>query len=414
MNKIFVIARREFQERVRSRTFLFTAIGTPLILIAIWFFTGGVGVDAQAPDLGGLSEISPDMGMIGYVDQAGLINEIPAPIQPGQFQSYPDQASAEEALKQGKIDAYFLVPADYREMGEVQRISDVMPTSPPDTETFEWILIRNLFSDIDEGQISRLRYPFRGNEPRFVSLVRETEGEAEGGDIGNMMLPFIVTMAIMLPLFTGGGYLLQSLTKEKGSRIMEVLLVSLRPRQLLTGKLLGLGALVLVQYGIWVLIGGVLFQVLNQEASGLLASVRFSSQELVFILLFALGGFCLYAALMGGVGALAPDMEGSRTWTFLITLPMMAPIYFWTAIAGTPNGTLALALSMFPYSSPVAMLLRMTVTKVPIWQIGTSVALLALAVVATVWAMSRLFHAQSLLSGESLSLQRFWKAFTQS
>ncbi len=413
MNKIFVIAKREFQERVRSRTFLFTAIGTPLILIAIWFFTGGMDADTPTPDLGGLSELTPEVGRIGYVDQAGLIEEISAPIQPGQYQSYPDQKAADQALAQGDIDAYFLIPEDYRETGEVHRVSEGIPTSPPDTESFEWILIKNLFAETGEGQLSRLRYPFRGNEPRFVSLVREAEGEGEGGDIGNMMLPFIVTMAIMLPLFTGGGYLLQSLAKEKGSRIMEVLLVSLRPRQLLMGKLLGLGALVLVQYGIWVLIGGVLVKVLNQEPSGLLASVQFSSQELGFILPFALGGFCLYAALMGGIGALAPDMEGSRTWTFLITLPMMAPIYFWTAIARTPNGTLALVLSMFPYSSPVAMLLRMTVTKVPIWQIGTSVGLLALAVIGTVWAMSRLFHAQALLSGESLSLRRFWEAFTQ-
>jgi ABC-2 type transport system permease protein len=414
MNKVFVIAKREFQERVRSRAFLFTAIGTPLILIAIWFFTGGRDVGTQAPDLGGLSELSSDKGKVGYVDRADLIEEIPAPIQPGQYQSYPDQAAADEALAQGDIEAYFLIPVDYRETGEVQRFSGRIPTSPPDTETFEWILIRNLFSDFNEGQLSRLRYPFRGNEPRFISLIQEEEGGEEGGDIGNMMLPFIVTMAIMLPLFTGGGYLLQSLTKEKGSRIMEVLLVSLRPRQLLTGKLLGLGALVLVQYGIWVLIGGVLFKALNQETSGLLANVRLTSQELVFILPFALGGFCLYAALMGGIGALAPDMEGSRTWTFMITLPMMAPIYFWSAIARTPHGTLALALSIFPYSAPVAMLLRMTVTKIPLWQISSSVGLLVLAVVGTIWAMSRLFHAQSLLSGESLSLRRFWKAFTQS
>lgn len=408
MNKVFVIAQREFSQRVRNRTFLFTAIGTPLILIAIWFFTGDIGVGGTPPEV----EITPEKGaeqaLTGYVDQADLIADIPEPLPDGVFKPYPDADSAEEDLRNGTIAAYYLVREDYRETGEVLRVSRDLPTSPPNTDPFQYVLLKNLFSEMEEGLFTRLWAPFRGQEPVYQPLETGTEGQ-EGGT-GNSMLPFLVTMAIMLPLFTGGGYLLQSLAQEKGNRVMEVLLVTIRPRQLLTGKLIGLGALVLVQYLIWVVIGGGLFVILRDNGSSLLGTVRLTGNELLYVLPFALGGFCLYAALMGGLGALAPDMEGGRSWTFIITLPMMAPIYFWMAITSNPGGTLALVLSLFPYSSPVAMLLRMTAESVPGWQLILSIVLLITAVIGTIWLMSRLFRAQTLLSGEPLSVKRFWKA----
>jgi ABC-2 type transport system permease protein len=224
------------------------------------------------------------------------------------------------------------------------------------------------------------------------------------------MLPFVVTLAVMLPLFTGGSYLFQSLTKEKGSRVMEVLLVSLRPRQLLTGKLLGLSALILVQYLIWGVVAGLALVVLGSEVGELLQGIQLSGGEVLLVLPYALGGFGLYAALMAGIGALAADMEAGRSWIFVLTLPMMIPLYVWTLIVNAPQSALAVALSLFPYSAPVAMLMRMTATAVPAWQLVVSLALLGLATVGTIRLMARLFRAQTLLSGEPLSVRRFWEA----
>jgi ABC-2 type transport system permease protein len=224
------------------------------------------------------------------------------------------------------------------------------------------------------------------------------------------MLPFVVTIAVMVPLFSGGSYLFQSLTNEKSNRVMEILLVSLRPRQLLTGKLLGLGALILVQYLAWVSIAAAATLILGRDVGQLLSGLRLSGEEALLALPYALGGFGLYAALMAGIGALAEDMESGRGWIFVLTLPMMTPIYLWTAIVNAPSGPLAVGLSLFPYSAPVAMLMRMTATAVPAWQLALSLALLALAAVGTIWLMSRLFRAQTLLSGEPISVGRFLQA----
>ena len=411
MRKTLIVALREFRQRVTSRAFLFGAIGTPLIVLVIWLFTGGLSAGpAEEPPLRQVEEATDGEGTIGYVDQAGLIEEIPEPVPSEALRSYPDVDAAGAGLEQGEIAAYYVVPPDYRQTGQVERVSPRFPTAPPDLNTFDWVLVSNLYPEASREEIQRLRWPFDGAGPTFVSVRPEAGAEAEGP--GNTMLPFVVTIAVMIPLFTGGSYLFQSLTQEKGNRVMEILLVSLRPRQLLTGKLLGLSALIMVQYLIWIVIAALALTVLGRDVRQLLSGVHLSAGEALLALPYALGGFGLYAALMAGIGALAEDVESSRGWVFVLTLPMMAPIYLWTAIVNAPQGPLAVALSLFPYSAPVGMLMRMTAAAVPAWQLTLSMGLLAVATVGTIWLMARLFKAQTLLSGERLSVRRFWEALT--
>ncbi len=116
-------------------------------------------------------------------------------------------------------------------------------------------------------------------------------------------------------------------------------------------------------------------------------------------LIYALGGFLLYAALMAGIGALAQDVESSRVWIFIITLPMMLPIYLWMTITSSPHGSLAIILSLIPFSSPIAMLMRMTSTIVPGWQIGLSLTLLLLTSVGGVDELARRRRSLLVASG---------------
>ena len=406
MHKTLLIGLREFRQRVRKRGFLLTSIGTPLLLILFWAFTGVVDSSPGQPPLAELAQANRPDSVIGYVDQAGLIRTIPDPVPADLFRAFPDIEAAEAALEGGDIGAYYVIPSDYRQTGSVQRISPQLPTSPPDTQWFNWMLIANLFPDAGPEQIARLRWPFNSSGLEFVNLSPKGEAGAEG----NTMLPFLVTIAVMIPLFTSGSFLLQSLTQEKSSRVMEILLVSLRPRQLLSGKLLGLGALTLVQYVIWAVIGLLALVVTGRDASQLLSGISLSANELLLVLPYALGGFTLYAGIMAGIGALSPDIESSRTWVFVVSLPMMVPIYLWQAIVTSPNGPLAAALSLIPFSAPVAMLMRMTSTVVPLWQIGASLALLLITGIGMTWLMARLFRVQTLLSGESLSVHRVWSA----
>lgn len=408
MTKILAVALREFRQKIRNRGFLLTSIATPLILLILWVI-GGFAGPAPESALQELSQIETPDQPLGYVDQADLVETIPPPVPAGLFQEYPDLEAARAALQAGEIAAYYRVPADYRQTGRVYRTSPELPAAPPDTQLFDWVLAGNLLDADTAGEIARVREPFNAPSPEFVSLA--VEGE-EGAGGGFDVLPFLVTVAIIVPLFTSGSYLFQSLVQEKDNRIMELLLSSLRPRQLLAGKLLGLGALTAVQYALWIVLAGLVLTVTGRDVSSLLSGVSLTAGELLWAIPFALGGFLLYAGLMAGIGALSSDVEGSRAWVFVLTLPMMIPIYFWSAIVANPNSPLAVALSLFPLSAPVSMLMRMTSTAVPAWQLGLSLGLLLLAGVLTVWLMARLFRVQTLLSGESFSLGRAWSTLT--
>lgn len=405
VTKLFIVALREFKQRIRQRGFWLTAVGTPVLLIAISVFTGGFGGAGQTPALEDPAEMDAPADVIGYVDQAALIETLPEIVPAENFRSFPTVEAAEAALDRGEIAAYYVIPEAYRQTGNVRRVSPELPMMPPDTQWINWILVSNLFPEASTEELARLRNPFGGAGPQFVSL--SAEGEAGTGD---SMLPFLVTIAVIVPLFTNGSLLFQSLAQEKENRVMELLLVSLRPRQLLAGKLLGLGAVTLAQYAIWGAIGGAALAVLGDGSSGMLSAINLSAGELAVIVPYALGGYLLYAALMAGVGALAPDIESSRMWIFVLNLPMTIPLYLWMAITSAPNGALATLLSLVPFSSPVAMLMRMTSSAVPAWQLGLSLGLLGATGVGMVWLMARLFRAQTLLSGEALSLQRLWSA----
>lgn len=143
------------------------------------------------------------------------------------------------------------------------------------------------------------------------------------------------------------------------------------------------------------------------------AGMLLGREDLVLVVLFAVGGMVLYSALMAGLGALTPDVHGSQNWVFIVTLPMMIPFYFWLSLVQQPTSTLALVLSLFPFSAPLAMLLRIMVMQVPAWQITLSLGLIAVTAVLVVRLMSRLFRAQVLLSGEPLSVSRLMAALRQ-
>ncbi|MBX3011895.1 MAG: ABC transporter permease [Caldilineaceae bacterium] len=411
MNKTLLVGLREFRQRIRSRGFWLGVLSLPITFLIVWA-SGALGSSASPSlDATRLRSVNRLPTTIGYVDQANLIQAIPPGVRT-RVLHYTARATAQQALVTGAIEVYYVVPADYRTSGQVERVSLTLPTAntPADVNQFDGILLANLLPEVDSADLTRLRRPFNRSSPAFVNLNTNTRVATSRDDVD--FLPFVVTMLIMVPLFTSGGYLLQSLLQEKSSRVMEVLLLSLRPTQLLMGKLLGLTLLTLVQYVIWLALALPLFTVDGDTLITTLATINLSPTEVGLVALYAFGGYLLYATVMAGVGALAPNLENSRTWVFLISLPILIPFYLWTAIIAAPTDPLATVLGLIPFSAPVAMLLRINVTTVPAWQHWVSLTLLALTSVGAIKLMARLFRTQTLLSGESLSVRRIWQALT--
>ena len=190
---------------------------------------------------------------------------------------------------------------------------------------------------------------------------------------------------------------------------MEVLLTSGSARQLLTGKVLGLGLLGLIQLLIWL---GLAYVITGSGASfvSALGAVQVPLAVWGLAVVYFLLGYLFFAALMAGVGAISPSRRESSQYAGAVTMLAIVPLFVLAPLSADPNGGLAVFLSLFPPTAPAIMLARLVVTTVPPWEVAVSLGLLALSVVGGIAGAARLFRATTLLQGTRLSWREVRRA----
>jgi ABC-2 type transport system permease protein len=394
----------ELRRNLRRKGYLFTTFGLPLLgMIGMWVVTTLVGSSAiSTTQVAGLmGSVQPQsLTAAGIVDQSGLITTIPAD-QRGTFRQFPDADSARAALEAGEIQTYFVFPDDYLDSGDVvQVLPSLNLSSVTDSEIFE-VATYNLTRGVDPLIAQRMITPA---EVRVVNVSSPTP---ESTFDTRFLVVYVFALVLLISLFLTNGYLMQSVIEEKESRLIEILLASVRPMQLLGGKILALGLLGLFQLLVWV---GVLTTVsrlfageANNPALGvlaLLANLTFPTEILPLLLIYFVLAYVMFAALYAAVGALSSSMREGPQYAVIFTLPAVAPLWFLSLFAADPNGTVPLVMSFIPITAPLAMTSRLVATDVPAWQIALSLALLALGALGAMWFSSRLFRVQTLLAGQ--------------
>jgi ABC-2 type transport system permease protein len=220
----------------------------------------------------------------------------------------------------------------------------------------------------------------------------------------------VMVVLFFVFLMTGSGLLLRSVTTEKENRLMEILMVSIAPRQLLIGKIIGLGVVSLLQVVVWLGCGYLMLR-LGGNTLRLPEDFTFPAEILAWAIVLFLLGYTLYAALMAGAGALLPRVKESSQAAWVVMWPMFLA-YMAAIILGMsrPSHLLMIAMSLFPLTSPLVMIVRITISDVPVWQLVVCVALLVVTVVLVVMAVERMFRAQTLISGQPFSARKYLQA----
>jgi ABC-2 type transport system permease protein len=190
---------------------------------------------------------------------------------------------------------------------------------------------------------------------------------------------------------------------------MEILMTSVQPTQMLNGKIVALGLVGLLQTVIWSGAAYALLMISGQKFS-LPISFQLPPQILLWGVLFFLLGYAVYGSLMAAIGALVPNLREASQATTVIMLPMIVPLVFITALIQKPNSALSIGLSLFPLTSPVTMMTRLTAGSVPLWQLLLAVLLLVLTAWFLLHAIAGMFRAQTLLSGQEFNLKLLFKA----
>ncbi len=399
MKKIWVILRHEFLSIITKPSFWFGLLVVPIITgVVFGVIALGSGLATFAAAERRRNEVPQPQG---FVDLSGLMN--PAYLnQKTPLQPYANAAEAQAALQAGTIAGYYVVPQNFLDAGDITFISTQF--SPLESEDKSDDFKRALRLSLVQGDAELLK---RIDEPLDIgkreSLAPKDKQRGAFGDFSP--LPFATCLLFFMVLITASSYLMQTVTTEKENRMMEVLMSSASPVQLLTGKVLGLGLLGLIQLALW--LSSALSIANNPIVANFIGVVQ--ARAVAWSVLYFVLGYLIYACLMAGMGALMPGAKEANQYVFFIMLPLLVPLYLNSAITNQPDGPLALALSVFPFTAPVVMPMRLVSGDVPLWQLLLGLALLAVAVFGVIWATARVFRAQSLLAGSKPTLRQLVK-----
>lgn len=434
MNNILLILQREFFTRVKSRSFLLTTFLAPIgivIFYAALFFIMSRGSDNDRN--------------LAVIDNAGLADKTEQRRSNLVLDySYKDMDSAMEAYLAEKIDGIIELPnlnANQEEYSIVFHSDDQLAID--ETESLKSLYrkkIRNYKVQalgIEQSQLDLIDTDLSvspktiKDKEKDISSLTSIVSSVMGGIVG-----FILFMMVMIY----GSQVMRSVSEEKINRIVEVLISSVKPFQLMMGKILGVGSVGLLQVSIWAILmiiistigasvlgisamdlGGdteMLTQTMaesniniNEKTAGILkelSSINWGMIIPLFIFYF-LVGYLTYSALFAAVGsAMGDDVQDAQTLTMVATLPMVVAFYIAIAAVTAPNSTMAVWSSILPFSGPIVMPVRLAGGP-PAWQIIASVVSSLVTVVALTWLAGRIYRVGILLYGKKASFKELGK-----
>ena len=395
--KLLNVARWEFLKTAKSRSFLVMVFLIPLLMGAF----GGIPLLVEH-----LSSHSAKV--IAVIDET---HEIYSPLEKElQGSAYHiervegNSSELEEQLKEGEIDGYLLIGTDIYETNQATFYAK-------DIGNLDVEALKDALSSI----ITKQRLTRAGYAPEAIGeLTREVRVisrsvSKEGMSPAAFVVPLGLAILLMMGAMFSGGMLMQSVIKEKGNRIVELILSSISARELMMGKILGYAGLGLLQIAIW---GGVAFTAANHYLNISLASLP--PGKLVLYLIYFILGYLLIATIYATLGAGMKDAQSGSQFQGLAAILPIVPVMLSGSIIPHPDLLWVRIMGFIPPFTPGTMMLRMAVGRVAWWEVLVSLAILALFVYLLMRFAAKVFEVGMLMYGKSATLRELWRWGTQS
>ncbi|NPA92976.1 MAG: ABC transporter permease [Chloroflexi bacterium] len=394
--KVFAVAEFEYRTNFRRWGYRLATFGLPILAALV---TLGLQWLSHRPNNTEL--ITVDVSKpIGVLDQAHFLPQT----LPEGFERVPSLEEGKKAVRSGQLLAVVVIPAGYPQTDaplDVYTDTSMVTISPVVDERLTFLMAyAHTAGRLSEEELEAL---FTPPDTRYISLSSGEGGQAQSAN--DFFSSYLLSVLYFISLFTVTGYLLQSVAGEKESRIVEVLLSSLTTSELLAGKLLGLGALGLTQIAVWGVSAVFLFNHLAQMPE---LQLSFTPQFLAIALVVLLAGFLLFGILMAGLGSLGNNLRESQQYSAFFSILAVSPFMVNTLFFLNPNGLVPRVMSYFPWTAPIALLLRLSITPLPWWDIALSLFSIAVGVVISAWAGLRLFRVGILMFGKRPSWKEIW------
>lgn len=390
MNKTLLIFRHEFLHTIKRTGFIILTLALPVLALL------GIGVFQIVSEI---NKPPTEVTRIGYVDEAGGFDQFTTQgnITLVRF-DIPEAAT--QALNKKDIKEYFIIPPDFISTGIISRYTAQRELTPPAATTAaikNFIASNLLAGKVPMNTIARVEAPLN-----LVTTTLTSTGAVapQQGGFGNFIIPGIFSLLLMFAIIFSSIYVLQSLSEEKENRLMEILLSSVSTRQLLTGKVLGLGAAGLVQVIVWVISFPLLLKLASSSIGGIISTIQLPASFLVFGVVYFILGFSVFAVLSASVAAISPTVQEAQGLSSIYTLFAIAPFWFLSLILLFPNNPVWVVFSIFPFTAPVLVMLRLGLTGVPVWQLIVSIAVLSLSIVGGMLLAAKLLRTYILMYGK--------------
>lgn len=429
MNKIGIIIAREFNERVRKKSFIITTILMPLLMLGLMaaptlmmVFAKGdqktlLVIDESgvvAPELEGNDEVVFEL-FSGTLDEARQNEEVFGTLwigkdvveKPSSVRLYTNSSSSMSLEESIAAQIEDVVEAKRLEMYDIEGLKDIM----------------------DNLQASVSMTTYRND------LASEGEAEEATSSVVAYLLGLVLGMMLYMFLIIYGSMVMTSVIEEKGSRVLDVLVSSVSPFQLMMGKILGVASVAVTQIAIWgVLICGLgatvlpalvpadVMQAVEAVEAGqmtaldaeldadMLSALSVATDVgglvmmFVWLLLFLLGGFLFYSAMFAAVGSAVDSIQDANQLQTPITMPIILALILAMSVFNDPNSSLAFWGSIIPFTSPIVMMARIPF-GIPTWEIVLSLVLLYASVVAMAWAAGKIYRVGIFMHGKKPSFK---------
>ncbi|TEU04548.1 MAG: ABC transporter permease [Dehalococcoidia bacterium] len=397
MKKTWTIARHEFTTTIRRISYILLTISFPLLgLLGILIFLGVTQWGGEGPP--------PEEIRIGYVDETSMFDEYTNP-DGVVFILYDTNDEARDALFSKEVSEYFIIPEDYLETGLIERYTTERELGLPQATMalMEDFLVANLLAgEVSDEVLERAQTPLL---PISTRLDPET-GEIipPESEIAAFAMPYVFALLFMMSLFFTSGYLLQGVSEEKENRLIEILLSSVSARQLLTGKVIGLGAAGLIQIVIW-LISSVALLAIASLFISLPEGLTIPIGLIIFGIIYFILGYLLFGILMTTLGSIGSTARESSQWTMIIVMPAVAPLILISLFINNPDHVIFTVFTLFPLTAPVAAIMKLSIGAFPVWELLLSITILTASIVGAMWLAARVFRTFLLMYGKRPSFR---------
>ena len=434
MNKIGLIIKREYLTRVRKRSFIIMTFLGPILLAAIYIVPMLLAINSSESD---------KRNVIAVVDESHWFQDLFKNDEKQTFIILHDTPidSVKAMVKNGAYDMALYVPPTQLNVPS-NAVLYSLSQVPMDVDSY----IRGVM----EKEIEEQKLLASGVDPKVVhaaktdinlSVMRmdESGGEKETFSEIQFLLGIILATLIYFFIILFGGQVMHGVAEEKTNRIIEVIISSVKPFQLMMGKIIGVSLVALTQFVMWIVLTGTIYlgftatiglshpealgsgTVLNEsimsndimsnegvmQIVNIANSIDFGTIIFSFIVFF-ICGYLLYATLFAAIGSLVDNNTDSQQFSLPVTVPLMIALFTAFYIVNDPESPLAVCLSMIPFTSPITMMVRIPF-GVPIWQIVLSITILVATFVFMTWFAAKIYRTGILMYGKKLSYKEIFK-----